>query len=237
MSHLDRRKFIKLSATAGLAGTLWPPLVQKALAVEAHNTTRSIRDVEHIVILMQENRSFDHYFGTLKGVRGFGDRFTIPLINNRKVWQQERGNGALLTPYHLDSTANNAQRVSGTNHTWVDSQEAWDNGRMTQLPRYKQDQSKGYYKEPEVPIQFALANAFTLCDAYHCSMHTGTDANRSFHLTGTNGPTAQNVAYVNNEWDWIAGTSGNDETGYTWKTYAENLEDAGVSWICYQNMP
>ena len=236
----SRRQFLQTTTGAGLAAAVlatFPPSIRKALAIPANNKTGTIKDVEHVVILMQENRSFDHYFGTLKGVRGFGDRFTIPLANNRKVWQQERGNGALLTPYHLDSTANNAQRVSGTNHTWVDSQEAWDHGRMTQWPRYKQDQSMGYYKEQEVPFQFALANAFTLCDAYHCSMHTGTDANRSFHLTGTNGPTAENVAYVNNEWDWIAGTSGNDETGYTWKTYAENLEDAGVSWICYQNMP
>ncbi|KAG1242551.1 hypothetical protein G6F68_016139 [Rhizopus microsporus] len=62
---------------------------------------------------MQENRSFDHYFGTLKGVRGFGDRFTIPLANGRKVWQQERANGAVLTPYHLDGSANNAQRADG----------------------------------------------------------------------------------------------------------------------------
>ncbi len=47
------------------------------------NATGTIKDVEHVIILMQENRSFDHYFGTLKGVRGFGDRFTIPLANGR----------------------------------------------------------------------------------------------------------------------------------------------------------
>ena len=78
MSNYGRRKFLKLSA-AGLAGTLWTPLIQRALAVEAFNATRSIQDVKHIVILMQENRSFDHYFGAKKGVRGFGDRFPIPL--------------------------------------------------------------------------------------------------------------------------------------------------------------
>ncbi|SAI65921.1 non-hemolytic phospholipase C [Bordetella ansorpii] len=234
----SRRQFLQNTAGAGLAAAVlatFPPSIRKALAIPANNKTGTIKDVEHVVILMQENRSFDHYFGTLKGVRGFGDRFTIPMPNGRKVWQQARTNGELLTPYHLDSTANNAQRVAGTNHTWVDSQQAWNNGQMTQWPRYKQDQAMGYYKEQEVPFQFALANAFTLCDAYHCSMHTGTDANRSFHLTGTNGPTAQNVAYVNNEWDWISGTDA--ARGYTWKTYAEELEDAGVDWICYQNMP
>src|SRR5680860_1708694 len=98
MTQLDRRKFIKLSTTVGLATTLWPPLVQKALAVEAHNATRSIKDVEHIVILMQENRSFDHYFGTMKGVRGFGDRFPIPLESGQRVFYQSDGQ-KIIPPY------------------------------------------------------------------------------------------------------------------------------------------
>ena len=38
--------------------------LSRALAIPAHNRTGTIEDVEHIVILMQENRSFDHYFGT-----------------------------------------------------------------------------------------------------------------------------------------------------------------------------
>lgn len=186
---------------------------------------------------MQENRSFDHYFGTLKGVRGFADRFTIPLPNGRRVWEQLRSNGQVLTPFHLDGTANNAQRADGTPHTWDDSQLAWDNGRMANWPTHKTDISMGYFKEKEIPYQFALANAFTICDAYHCSMHTGTDANRSFHLTGTNGATPTKRSFVNNEWDWIDGNPATADRGYTWKTYAERLEGAGISWICYQNMP
>lgn len=236
----SRRNFLHTATGAGFAAAAlaaFPPSIRKALAIPANNRTGTIMDVEHVVILMQENRSFDHYFGTLKGVRGFGDRFTIPLPNGRRVWQQQRSNGSVLTPFHLDGTANNAQRAAGTPHTWVDSQQAWDSGRMAQWPTYKKDISMGYFKEQEIPFQFALANAFTLCDAYHCSIHTGTDANRIFHMTGTNGPTAQDTAVVNNEWNWIDGRPGSADTGYTWKTYAERLEAAGVSWISYQNMP
>ena len=236
----SRRNFLKTVTGAGFGAAAlaaFPPSIRKALAIPANNATGTIKDVEHVVILMQENRSFDHYFGTLKGVRGFGDRFTIPLPNGRKVWQQQRTNGAVLTPYHLDGSANNAQRAAGTPHAWVDSQSAWDNGRMASWPTHKTDTSMGYFKEREIPFQFALANAFTLCDAYHCSMHTGTDANRSFHLTGTNGPTAAGAAFVNNEWDWIDGLPATVNTGYSWKTYAERLEEAGVRWISYQNMP
>lgn len=108
---------------------------------------------------------------------------------------------------------------------------------MANWPTHKTDISMGYFKEKEIPYQFALANAFTICDAYHCSMHTGTDANRSFHLTGTNGATPTKRSFVNNEWDWIDGNPATADRGYTWKTYAERLEEAGISWICYQNMP
>ena len=182
---------------------------------------------------MQENRSFDHYFGTLMGVRGFGDRFTIPLAKGLSVWQQSDAAGKPVLPYHLDSSKGNAQRVSGTPHSWADGQNAWDNGRIAEWPRYKNTASMGYFKEAELPYQFALANAFTICDAYHCSMHTGTNSNRMFHWTGTNGPTGANVASVVNVWDDI----GPSTQGYAWKTYPERLEEAKVSWIVYQNMP
>lgn len=237
---INRRQFLvnTLKTSFGAAAlSTFPASIQKALAIPANNKTGTIQDVEHVVILMQENRSFDHYFGTLKGVRGFADRFTIPLQNGRNVWQQQRRDGSLLTPFHLDGSMNNAQRAPGTNHTWIDSQKAWDNGRMTNWPTYKTDYAMGYFKEQEIPYQFALANAFTICDAYHCSMHTGTDANRSFHLTGTNGAVPTGTAFVNNEWDWIDGDPKNVDIGYTWKTYAERLEEAGINWICYQNMP
>ena len=236
----SRRRFLTGAATTGaaaLALSAFPPSIRRALAIPANNKTGTIQDVEHIVILMQENRSFDHYFGTLMGVRGFGDRFTIPLPKGLNVWQQTDASGKLVLPYHLDSRKGNAQRDGGTPHDWADSQNAWDGGRMYQWPRYKTSKAMGYHKEAEIPFQFALANAFTLCDAYHCSMHTGTDANRAFHLTGTNGATAAGTAFVTNEWDWIDGRPESVNTGYTWKTYAERLEDAGVRWISYQNMP
>ena len=237
---ITRRQLIANSIKTGLSATAiaaFPASIQKALAIPANNRTGTIKDVEHVVILMQENRSFDHYFGTLKGVRGFADRMAIPLANDRTVWQQLRSDGAVLTPYHLDGTFNNAQRATGVHHAWRDSQDAWDHGRMAKWPTYKTNPSMGYFKQQELPYQFALANAFTICDAYHCSMHTGTDANRAFHLTGTNGAVPTSTAFVNNEWDAIDGLAANINRGYTWTTYAERLEKAGVSWICYQNMP
>ena len=229
----DRRKFLQQTGMAAAAIAAFPPSIQRALAIPAHNKTGTIRDVEHIVILMQENRSFDHYFGTLRGVRGFGDRFTIPLPEGRNVWQQKGSNGVPVLPYHLDGSTGNAQRFSGTPHSWADGQAAWDGGRMEQWVRYKTPAAMGYFKQAELPFQFALANAFTICDAYHCSMHTGTNSNRMFLWTGTNGPSGAGVATVNNEWDEI----GPSTLGYEWKTYPERLQEAKVSWIVYQWMP
>ncbi|QET06051.1 phospholipase C, phosphocholine-specific [Cupriavidus pauculus] len=242
MNSNSRRNFLKMAgsgvaATAALAA--FPPAIRRALAIPANNATKSIRDVEYVVVLMQENRSFDNYFGALKGVRGFGDRFPIPLAGGLNVFQQTYINASTgvtrtLTPYHLDSSKGNAQRVNGTPHSFPDAQNAWDLGRMNRWPTFKQPQSMGYYTEAEAGFQYALANAFTICDAYHCSFHGGTNTNRLFHWTGTNDPTgAHGGPVIDNSGDSLEATNIN----YTWKTYPERLHEAGVSWKVYQNMP
>jgi len=233
---MNRRDFL-VNSTKTIFGTAalasFPASIQKALAIDAKVETGTIKDVKHVIILTQENRSFDNYFGTLKGVRGFGDRFTIPLSDNRKIWEQYDKDKNKIFPYHLDSTRGNAQRVSGTPHSWTDGQFAWNHGRMGNWVQYKQPQSMGYYKQKEVEFQFSLANAFTLCDAYHCAMHTGTNSNRMFLWAGSNGPKAAGVASVVNDLDSIGASS----TGYDWTTYPERLQQAGVTWKVYQNMP
>ncbi|AZC18698.1 phosphocholine-specific phospholipase C [Pseudomonas sp. CMR5c] len=231
MPNISRRKLLQAAAIGSFFSSL-PLSIRQALAIPANNRTGTIKDVEHVVILMQENRSFDHYFGTFPGVRGFSDRFTIPLSGQREVWEQQ-GKGRVVMPYHLDSSRGNAQRVSGTPHTWSDAHSAWSDGRMNAWPTYKTNTSMGYYSEQELPFQFALASTFTLCDAYHCAVHAGTNPNRLFLWTGTNGPTGGQVAAVVNEWDG----PGPVNVGYTWKTYPERLEEQGVSWKVYQHLP
>lgn len=226
----NRRRFLGQALAAGLMGTL-PPLLRQALAVPAHRASGTIQDVQHVVILMQENRSFDHYFGTLPGVRGFGDRFTIPL-RERTVWQQNNGRRTVM-PYHLDQEAGNAQCALDLPHTWPDAQAAWDDGRMGFWPRSKTDASMAYYTRKELPFQFALAEAFTLCDAYHCSLQGGTNPNRLYLLTGTNDPAGRHGGpAIDNRMEGL----GPPEQGFTWTTYAERLEQAGVSWKVYQDM-
>lgn len=241
MIDASKRKFLRASAGTAAATAalgLFPPSIRRALAIPANNATGTIRDVEHVVILMQENRSFDNYFGTLAGVRGFGDRHTIPVPNGLNVLQQLDANSKPILPYHLDQSMGNAQRVGGTPHSWTDARDAWNKGRMFEWPRYKKQQSMGYFTEQEVPFQTALANAFTICDGYFCSLHGGTNTNRLFHWSGTNGATVGNGSVVvNNVWDGLDSTDDISTGGFDWTTYPERLEAAGVSWMVYQNMP
>lgn len=73
MADMNRRRFFQIAgATAGIAALTGS--IERAAAIPAHRASGTIEDVEHIVVLMQENRSFDHYFGALKGVRGSATR-------------------------------------------------------------------------------------------------------------------------------------------------------------------
>ena len=87
MSAMNRRRFLEL-AGGGVAATMLSDSIARALAIPANRATRSLRDVEHIVVLTQENRSFDQYFGVMRGVRGFGDPHPVTLPSGRPVWYQ-----------------------------------------------------------------------------------------------------------------------------------------------------
>ena len=232
MSRKQRRQFLQHAAQATSA-LLLPAAIQRALALPAVAGSGSLKDVGHVVILTQENRSFDHYFGTLRGVRGFGDRFPVPLPSGLPVWHQRDAQQREILPYHLDTATTSAQRVAGTPHAWTDAQEAWNDGRMDRWLPAKTERSLGHYHEQDIAFQFALANAFTVCDAYHCSMQAGTNPNRLFLWSGHNDPHGERggPALVNTFDDL-----GPAHEGYFWTTYPERLEQAGVSWKQYQDM-
>ena len=247
MKKRNRREF--LSSMAKLAGvtsvtSTFPPCIQRALAVPANRRTGTIQDVEHIVILTQENRSFDHYFGTLSGVRGFADPFPIPRpdtewIRGKSIWHQPSATPfqPTVAPFHLNTTQHfEYTRVEGTPHSWGDAQRAWNHGTMSSWPLAKRNHSMGYFGKDDIPFQWALANAFTICDAYHSAAQTGTNPNRLYLWTGTNDPLARgNGPATYNDYDWFDNDPGNNG-GYTWTTYPERLEQAGVSWQVYQDM-
>ena len=242
---IDRRSLLRHSLRGAALASISPALA-RAAAIGPDRRTGSLGDIAHIVVLMQENRSFDHYFGTMAGVRGFGDRFPIPLAPRengapRSVWDQYDDTAPaprVLRPFRMETRAHfELMRVAGTPHNWPDAQAAWDHGRMGHWPEAKTHRAMAYYGEEDLPFQFAMANAFTLCDAYHCSMQTGTNCNRLFLWTGTNdpfgrggGPTIENCD------DDLARPDAASSPRFFWTTYPERLEQAGVRWAVYQDM-
>ncbi len=245
MVQIDRRRLL-LTAAASMA---LPSAIARAWAIDADKRTGTIKDVDHVVILMQENRSFDHYFGTMNGVRGFADRFPIPLPDapgaaNRTVWTQlntraPEGQPKLIAPFALNTQQTfQHMRVEGTPHNWPDAQFAWDEGRMASWPGWKGAHSMGHYEKADIPFQWALADAFTLCDAYHCSFQGGTNTNRLFLWTGTNDPSGKlGGPSISNSHDHLPKDEKDSSvTPYLWPTYTERLEKAGVSWRIYEDM-
>jgi len=230
-SNPERRDFLRASAGtfgAAAAASALPLSIERALAIPAHRLTGSIADIEHVVIFMQENRAFDHYYGTLRGVRGFGDRHTIPVnsgTGQRPVWYQTDERGHATLPFHLDTKTTGAQCVADLDHSWTGTHMAWNQGRWNQWVPAKSSLTMGYYKRADLPFYYALADAFTICDAYFCSAQSSTNPNRIYLWTGTLDPAG------------IAGGPAidNSETGYSWTTYPERLQAAGVSWRVYQN--
>ncbi|MFI0894931.1 alkaline phosphatase family protein [Streptomyces sp. NPDC020983] len=238
MAELTRRRLLGRAAAAGAAGvgaSLLPRSVQKALAdAPAPGRPGRLGDIGHIVMLMQENRSFDHYFGTLSGVRGFDDPAAVTLGTGRSVFHQPDAvhpDGYLL-PFHLDTLSSSAQAIPSTSHTWSVHHQAWNGGRMDGwLAAHREADAAngpyvmGYYTRRDIPFHYALADAFTICDNYHCSVMGPTWPNRLYWMTGTCDPDGRNGGPVTGN----AAPPG----GFTWTTYAERLEAAGVSWKVY----
>ena len=174
-----------------------PASLRKALAATLKDPPGgSLRDIEHIVILMQENRSFDHYFGTMPGVRGFSDPAAIKLPDGSPVFYQPDPSHAqgYLTPFHYDTTTTSAQATPGTDHSWASQHEAWNNGKMDQWVQAKGPFTMGYFTQADIPFQWALAQAFTICDNYHCSVLGPTNPNRLYMWTGMIDPEAPAAA-------------------------------------------
>ncbi len=241
LGKFTRRRLLQGAASiaaGAAAGALMPPNLQRVLAEarpESDSARGAMRDVKHVVLLMQENRSFDHYFGTLAGVRGFDDRKALILPGGRSVFYQPdtvNPKGYLL-PFHLDTRATSAQKIPSTSHAWSVQHQAWNGGQMNQwVPAHRKADGvngpycMGHYDRADIPFHFALAESFTICDAYHCSVMGPTHPNRMHWMTGTidpgghhGGPLLDNSA---------------PQGGFTWTTYAERLEQAGISWQVYQ---
>jgi phospholipase C len=237
MPEITRRRLLGTGAAAAggaVLSTLLPPNLRKAIAKAPRKG--SINDIKHVVVFMQENRSFDHYFGTLAGVRGFADPAAITLSTGKSVFYQPTTSNpdGYLLPWHLDTKTTSSQAIPSTSHAWSVQHQAVNGGANDMwLPAHLAADgpingpfTMGYYERDDIPFHFALAENFTVCDGYHSSLLGPTWPNRMYLMTGwidpngtAGGPMISNVVPT---------------PPYNWTTYPERLEQAGISWQVYQ---
>jgi len=231
----SRRRFLQYTAavggsaaaiTAGLEIGSPAQGAKAAAAATPKNLTRSIKDLKHVVILMQENRSFDHYFGTLRGVRGFGDKQILTYQDGTTIFQQpdpKRTDLGYLLPYHLTD-----QTDGDLDHGWDGDHEAWNNGLWNNWVPAKTEETMGYFTRDNIPFQYALADTFTICDGYHQAIMAPTSPNRMYFWTGTSS------GWISNPNDYEV-DFGPDAGTPLVTTYPELLQAAGINWRVYAN--
>ncbi len=206
--------------------------VRRAASVEPAGS--DLGAVKHVVFLMQENRSFDHYFGVLGGVAGYDDS------HNRGAFTQAwpGGSQSVLLPFHFNTKSQMAECTYDLDHGWPAEHQSWNGGAMDRFvathtsSQYEGSlgiNTMGYYKKGDLPFYYDLASKFTICDHYFCSVLGPTHPNRLMQMTGTIDPAgaAGGPILVTNS-DQKA-----NEFTCSWETMPEVLEAAGISWKCY----
>ncbi|MFB8240216.1 alkaline phosphatase family protein [Kitasatospora purpeofusca] len=217
-----------------------PPSLLKAM--QRKPRPGGLKAIRHVVFLMQENRAFDHYFGSgFAGVRGFQDRNLVTLPGTdrpRTVLDQPDQDSAVpvvYRPYRLDQDSG---KTAPADHGWDTGHAAWNNGFHDQWIKFKSGVTMGYFDQPEVVGTYrALADRFTVCDSYHCSVLAETTSNRNYLFSGFGGwePDGSRVTGA------AAHDRENKPAGYNWASYPEILEvnndpfgADGISWRVYQ---
>ncbi|HKC30043.1 MAG TPA: phospholipase C [Jatrophihabitans sp.] len=240
LAGMSRREFLAAVVAAGGASalsTLAGPVIDRAYATDPAGTG-SLADIEHFVLLMQENRSFDHYFGTLSGVRGFDESSPAFRQLGYNPLTHKASSSAYLEPFRLDTTHGatlDGECINDPTHSWGPQHQCWNGGAMDQWVKVhlanegvgNGPATMGYYTRADIPVHFALADAFTVCDHYFCSVLGPTDPNRLYWISGTidpdgahGGPLLETPTLV-------------PKNKYSWQTYPEALQEAGVSWKVY----
>lgn len=232
---VTRRDFLHTAAALGSSNIVWgmvPEIISRTLAIDPAEETTYL-DAEHVVILMQENRSFDHAFGSLSGVRGFRDPRIHRQPDGTPVWFQANKDGSIVPPFRMDIEGSNVTWIGGTPHSWPDQVDARNGGKYDKwlTAKARRDgfpMTMGFFTREDIPFYYALADAFTVCDYAFCSSLTGTTPNRLYFWSGTIREDAKSPARVQN-----GDTDYEDEAA--WTTYPERLEEAGITWNIYQN--
>ena len=187
--HMRRREFLaKTAAIAGVAGlaTALPAqaLIRGAAATQAASNglpSPSNMPIDTFVVLMQENRSFDHYFGWRADADGKNAGLSYP---------DNQGN---LHPTHPLAPDFQGCAFGDPNHEWDGARLEYDNGKLDGFLKASDEFAIGYYEQKDIPFIPAVAQAFTLYDRYFASLLGPTWPNRLYMHSGTAGGNKANA--------------------------------------------
>jgi phospholipase C len=226
-----------LAAGCGRGGS--PSTVARSAAVAPAGS--DLGAVEHVIFLMMENRSFDHYYGTYPGVRGFDDHAAADLGSFSQAYPANTSAAPVgrLLPFRLDTVDTDLGDCTfDLTHNWEPQHQCRNGGKMDSFVRVHTEPANegpdygtltmGYYTRDDLPFYYALADAFTLCDGYHCSVMGPTHPNRLMQMSGTIDPAGKGGGPI-----LITNSSPDVLFSVHWDTMPEVLEDAGVSWKYY----
>ena len=167
--------------------------------------------IKHVFVIMQENHTFDNYFGTFPGADGLSAGMSVPVNPLVKA-------GTVVAPYHLPNL-----RTQDLDHSEITARNAFNNGRMDGFVAAQQDRNLpgslalGYYDGADIPFYWDLAKEYVLADRFFSSAMGGSLSNHQY---------------------WVAGMdSGRGESipaqGIQLTTIFDRLQDAGFSWKFY----
>jgi phospholipase C len=244
---MNRRELLKLGTAAGI-GELATLAIHGCGGVSSSMPTPTptpspgascsqLTDIEHVVIFIQENRSFDHYFGSYRGVNGFSNQ--SPAFQQPDSANTTNDPMGFLLPFHLDTATTNAACTHDITHDWVPQHQSWNNGAMdgfvsSRLPIDANDAvlTMGYYTRADLPYYYALADAFTICDNYFCSVMGPTDPNRLYTMAASLDPNGTNGGPV---LQTIVTNRAAMQGKLTFTTMPEQLQARGISWKVYSS--
>jgi len=238
-AKVNRRELLKIGAAAAateLAAVLLPGCGGGG-ASPGPSVCSKLTDIEHVIIFIQENRSFDHYFGSYRGVRGFSDQ-SLAFQQPDPANTTDPPVGALL-PFHLDTSKTNAACTHDITHDWVPQHQSWNSGAMdgfvtSRLPITPNDAvlTMGYYTRADLPFYYAVADAFTICDNYFCSVIGPTDPNRLYTMAASIDPAGQNGGPL---LQTLVANRSSFFGKLTYTTMPEQLQARGISWKVYSS--
>jgi phospholipase C len=223
---INRREFLRgaalVSGTAVASQTL-PFGWARAQGTSILDVFADQSPVDHIVVLMMENRSFDHYLGWLatdenyleQGRSRYGSGFSVDGDNNQ-IFRNPQGTE--IATYHLPTKPGEDNPYRGCGHP--DPGHGWNAGRAQRdggflAPGSGNDEyALGYYLANDLPLYAWLARRFTIFDRYHCSLLGPTFPNREYLHSAQSGGNKSN--------------SPPSPLGFPWPTIWDRLRRAGV---------